>query len=112
MRRRDQHQEVHLAEAAQVQALAAGVGYGADLGEQAAGHAQLGRVDLEHLVQQIWAAAAAAAERQRGGQYSGTAEDGLMLLLLFVIATELIGLASFHLINVTYRFCVFLSFLF
>ncbi|KAG7252789.1 hypothetical protein CRUP_034614, partial [Coryphaenoides rupestris] len=50
---RDQHQEVHLAEAPQVQALAARVGDGAHLGEEAPGDTQLGRVDLEHLVDEL-----------------------------------------------------------
>ena len=50
---RHQHEEVHLAEAAQVEALAAGVCDGAHLGEEAARHAQLRREDLEHLIQQV-----------------------------------------------------------
>lgn len=51
--RRDQNKEVHFTKAAQVEVLGSRVGDGADLREEAAGHAQLGGVDLEELSQKL-----------------------------------------------------------
>lgn len=47
MRRREQNKKVHFGKTAQVKVLCARVSNGAHLGEEAAGHCELSRVDLK-----------------------------------------------------------------
>jgi len=53
VRRRHQNQKVHFTKTPQVEILRSRVGDGADLREEAPGHAQLRGIDLEDLAQEL-----------------------------------------------------------
>lgn len=86
VRRRNQNQEVHLAEAAQVQTLAAWVCYGTHQGEQAPGYTQLGRVDLKHVTQKL----CLRRGEEHAGQHTGNLELNIYSRLLWYLSIHIL----------------------